>query len=383
MKNIFLFVISVSILSLGLYNCTGKKQFEKGNYSAAVYKSIDKLRKRPQNKKARKVLKQAYPLAISYIKEQIDITKKSNDSFKWNTIVNYMVSANNIADEISRCPAARKIIPSPTRYDNELPDAKEKAAEECYIAGNKELEKNTRESAREAYFLFKKADNLISGYKDTEKLIPESKDLATLIVVLEQIPVGAGRLEISAAFFQNNVQSYINDLFERKEFVVLYLPEEAAKYKIKPDHIIRIQFDDFVVGNTIIKEKTQTVTSKDSVSVGTHTNSDGSKETVYNTVSADFTQYTKTLISKGLVDVRIIEFHTKKVLMQDKMPGEFIWETTWGRFNGDDRALSSYQIKLTKQREVPPPDPQDLFVEFTKPIHNQITSKLSSFYSRY
>jgi len=69
--------------------------------------------------------------------------------------------------------------------------------------------------------------------------------------------------------------------------------------------------------------------------------------------------------------------------MQDKMPGEFIWISEWASFNGDDRALSQQQLNMTKQREVQPPTPQDLFVEFTKPIYDQVTSRLSSFYSRY
>ncbi|MFO7869785.1 MAG: hypothetical protein R6U95_10860 [Bacteroidales bacterium] len=383
MKHIILSILSISIISLGLFNCTGTKQLKKGNYEAAVYKSVDKLRNRPQNKKAKNVLKKAYPLAVSDIKEQIDIAKKSNAPFKWNTVVKHMETAHNLAHEISRCPAARKIITSPIRYDNELPQAKKNAAEECYIAGKQELQKDSREHARDAYFLFTKAQKYVHNYKDTEKLLVKAKKEATINIVLEQIPVGAGRMEISATFFQNNVQSYINNLANSKEFIELYLPQEAQEKKIQADHIIQIQFDDFVVGNTIINQKTKTVTSKDSVSVGTHTDSDGNEYTVYNKVSADFTHHTKTLISKGLVDMKIIEFSSNKVLLQDKIPGKYIWETSWGTFNGDERALSSHQYKLTKQREVYPPDPQDLFVEFTEPIFDQIANKLSSFYSQY
>lgn len=364
-------------------HCSGKKALEKGNYVEAVLKSVHKLRKSPTNKKAASTLRQAYPLAVSYYKEQIELSLKSNDVFKWGYTVQYMETVNNMAHEISRCPAAKKIVPSPFRYESELNTAKKNAAEECYVVGKKEFDKQTRESAREAYFMFDKANGYVFGYKDVETLLPQAKALATLKVVLEQIPVGAGRLQISADFFQNNVEAYINDLFKSKLFVELYLPKQAEKLKLVPDHIIRIQFDDFIVGNSKLTQKTVTVVSKDSVKVGEYTKPDGSKVPVKNKVSADFTSFRKEVLSKGLVDVRIIEFSSKKILMQDKMPGEFIWISEWATFNGDERALTQQQLNMCKQREVQPPAPQDLFVEFTKPIYDQVTNKLSSFYSRY
>ncbi len=382
MKQYYKNIIFVLITCV-LYNCSGKKQLEKGDYASAVYKSISKLRNSPNNKKASTVLKQAYPLALSYAQEQIDIAKQSTHPFKWNTVVTNMLTMNSIADEISRSPAARNIITSPTRYDNELPHAKEKAAEECYAAGMESLQKGTRLHARDAYFHFIKADELVKGYKDSDSRISEAKILATLKVVLEQIPVGAGRLEISAQFFQNNVEAFINSLFSNKQFVQLYLPQEAEQKKINPDHIIRIQFDDFIVGNTNVIQKTTRVTSKGSVAVGKHVDKDGVKHTVYNRVHADFTEFKKEVISKGLVDMRIIEFSTNKILLQNKMPGQFVWVTQWASFNGDDRALTQQQKNLTRQKEVPPPAPQDLFVEFTKPILKQITDRLSRFYAQY
>lgn len=378
---IIISTLCILAMSAGLFNCTGKKQMNKGDYAGAVYSSINKLRNKPNHKKATLVLQQAYPLALSYTHERIDIAKRSADPFKWNTIVQHMETANRMADEISRSPAARAIIPNPTRFDNELPQAREYAAEECYSAGILELQRGTRERAREAYRLFQCADRFVKNYKAVDSLLYEAHLLATLKVVLEQIPVGAGRLEISAEFFQNNVEAYINELFERKEFVQLFLPHQMMN--VSPDHIIRIKFDDFVVGNTIFSEKTTTVTSKDSVLVGEHVDSEGKKHNVYNRVSANYTSYRKEVISQGIVDVSIIEFHSGKILLQDKLPGQFVWVSQWASFNGDERALTQQQIALTKQRRASPPPPQDLFVEFTKPIFDQIASRISSFYARY
>lgn len=104
---------------------------------------------------------------------------------------------------------------------------------------------------------------------------------------------------------------------------------------------------------------------------------------VYGTVKATLYHYTKTTTSKGIVSFRIIDAKTGALLSVQKMPGEFVWKSEWATFNGDERALSAEQLKLTRQKEQPAPKAQDLFIEFTRPIYDQITTKLKDFYKGY
>ncbi|MEX2234615.1 MAG: hypothetical protein WD824_20785 [Cyclobacteriaceae bacterium] len=104
---------------------------------------------------------------------------------------------------------------------------------------------------------------------------------------------------------------------------------------------------------------------------------------VYGTVKATLHHYTKTTTSKGTVSFRIIDAKTGALLSVEKMPGEFVWVSEWATFNGDERALSAAQLRLTTLKELPPPPPQDLFIEFTRPIYDQITMKIRDFYKGY
>lgn len=104
---------------------------------------------------------------------------------------------------------------------------------------------------------------------------------------------------------------------------------------------------------------------------------------VYGTVKATLYHYTKTTTSKGIVSFRIIDAKTGALLSVQKMPGEFVWKSEWATFNGDERALSPEQLQLSRQKEQPAPKPQDLFIEFTRPIYDQITTKLKEFYKGY
>ena len=104
---------------------------------------------------------------------------------------------------------------------------------------------------------------------------------------------------------------------------------------------------------------------------------------MFGTVKAKLFITTKTLLSNGVLDFKIKDAETGKVISQEKLPGEFGWQCQWGYFNGDIRALSSKQIESTKGKELPPPPPQTLFMEFTKPIYNQLTNKIKTFYANY
>ena len=107
------------------------------------------------------------------------------------------------------------------------------------------------------------------------------------------------------------------------------------------------------------------------------------EEKIYATVKATVFIYTKTITSNGVLDFRIIDAVSNSVISQEKLPGEFIWLTQWATFNGDERALTKEQLKLSKLKEAPPPSPQTLFVEFTKPIFDQMTRKVRDFYRNY
>lgn len=163
---------------------------------------------------------------------------------------------------------------------------------------------------------------------------------------------------------------------------LLSAPMEAQQVQLADaDQILRIQFDDFTVGNTTLKEKEEEV-SKDSVKVGEVT-LEGKTIPVYNTVKAKLTTTRKELLSAGLLSMVVVDARTNGILTHQKFTGEYLWVNSWARFNGDERALTTQQLQLCRQKEVQPPDPQTLFLEFSKPIYNQLIPGLRSFYQNF
>ena len=358
-------------------SCTsGKKQFEKGNYEVAVSQSVNRLRNSPGNKKAASTLKKAYPLAERLHLSRIQDLKNGNEKFKWDQITVSYSRLNQMYEEITRCPVCIKLLPGTQSYRSEYNEAAGMAAEEQYLAGIEELNKRDRLSAKVAFGHFMRVEELRRNYKDTPQKLEEARSLATVHVLLDQIPVHSRTLGLSHEFFQNRLHEALDN--EVNEFVRFYSPIEVQRMQINLDHIIVIQFDDFVVGQVYQREKVSTI-SKDSVVVGT-TEVDGVSQDVIGTVEAEFTSYTKYEDSKGLLDVRIFDAATNRVLTQRKLPGEFNWVSEWATFQGDKRALSDEQYELTRFDEPPIPTPQFLFEQFCKPIYSQAYNHIIDFY---
>jgi hypothetical protein len=367
------------ILLIFIIACsTGKKALQKGDYFSAVSKAVERLKSSPDNKNATQVLTEGYPLTLEWSQEEMDLILSSNNSFKWEQAISLMEQVNQLSDQIRSTPAARKIISSPKNYTSELKMAYEKAAEERYNAGLAELDINSRESARRAYDHFARANQLVNNYKDTRQLMDEAKNLATLRVIVEAIPVNTQKYKLTSQFFYDQVFEYLNNQFRSSGFVSFYTPAQAEKVGLNnADFIVDMEFFDFSVGNLVHSEKEENV--EQTVKVETR----DTTRTEYKKYSAKLKTFSDQVISGGNLRVRIIDNSNGKLMTDELVPGSFTWVNQYAIFVGDKEALNAAQLDLTKRRALPLPAHQDLFIEFTKPIYSQVTQNLNRFFRKY
>ena len=477
------------VIIIGFSGCkSGKKSYETGNYYQSVLESVNRLRRSPNNKKARETLQHAYPLAVSTIEQDIDNTIRANANLKWRTVLNYYGQLNGMYDQIQRSPAALSVVPNAGNYYDKIEEVKIAAATESYDIGLEALNKNTREDAKIAFGYFGYSLSLIPNFKDAYELQLKAKDIATIHVLVTQAPLPAS-FSLSGDFFQHKIEEFVNSQGSQMEFVEFYNEGELVAEDFKPDQIVRLQFDDFSIGNVYLKEtskdytkdsvvvatidrgpnqagsqgaapnnntsrSTSTTTSgstdsntgnsgdsgnggkitichktgvggatttlqvstsalqahldhgdkigacdgsvtvssksnngnnKSNVTAATYTSvsEDGRYENVYASVSATLTTFRKTVTSSGLMSMQIVDAGTNKILNEQKFPGEFIWEATWGYFNGDERALNTEQIDMCKRKEVPPPGRDEMFSFLSKPIFARVTTEIRNFYNQF
>ena len=380
-KYIYIFLAGILILN----SCsTGQKSFQQGNYYDAIMKAVSRLSSDPDNRKASQVISEGYPMAVTYYQEEIDKVLTSNDPFRWKRTLEIMQTVNQMSDEIRRVPAARKLVSSPKMYTTEMTDVQNRAAQEFYDAGIDALNRKTRETAKQAFFHFQNADGLVRGYKDSQQKMLLTKDLATLKVVVEQIPVN-GKFEYSAQFFYDNVFQMLNERFQEKDFVHFYSPEQAEKARLKyPDMVLQMGFYDFFIDrpqhseeqqelNKQIEEKYQVKISKDSTVTRTRMIPKKGKIKIL----------TDQVASGGLLELKAVEFQSQKIVFTDKIPGQYLWQNKYGIFVGDNEVLDNNLISILNNKMILPPPAQDMFVLFTKPIFNQLADKLTNYFRQY
>lgn len=375
-------ILPLFTLVLFISACTtGKKALERGDYYNATIQAVNRLRSNPDSKKATNALRNSYPMALTYYRSRAENALQSGMPFKYTEVVGYYEQMSRLSDEISRCPAALKLFPQVGFFTSELSEYRNLAAAEQYDAALASEKLNTRLSWKDACFNYLQANRFVPGYKDVEKRLPIAKFNATLKVIVEPVPVPR-MYQLTSEFFLNNVLEYLENEHPN-EFVAFYTPMSAESAGIStPDQVLRMNFDAFTVGAAREKE-TETECRRDSVEVGSVTLPDGTVKKVFGTVKAKLTTHRRELASDGVLDLTVIDFQANRTAVQRKFSGQYTWFTEWGSFNGDERALKKEQLELCKRKPAFPPGPQELFVEFTKPIYSQVTAYLKSYYARF
>ncbi|MFT5723928.1 MAG: hypothetical protein ACI9JN_001045 [Bacteroidia bacterium] len=372
-------VILLIVLTTSIGCVTGKKRFEQGDYDAATLQAIKRLRNNPDSKKARQYLPIAYEYALDYHLNAIKQAKLSSDRFKWDNVVSHYNQLNGLYNQIAKCPACLDIIKTPRIFQREYDEAKLVASKNHFEAGVAALRRYTKESGREAFHQFSIAKDYTPKYTSIDTYLDSALYLGTIHVLIQDIPVHSRRLTLTNEFFQNSIIEHVSSL--NYTFVRFYREADVNRNEFIPDQVVVMQFDDFVVGQTFVKERVETL-QKDSVEIGIVKTSEGEKP-VYGTVKAELTTFVKTLTSSGLLDFQIVNANTGATIQQRKLPGTFVWSTDWATYNGQEEALTSEQLTMTKRREAFPPSPQDLFIEFTQPIYTQVINSLNKYYRVY
>ncbi len=370
----------VFILAL-LASCNSSKRLlEQGAYYQSVMSAVDKLQRSPNNKKSQNALRKAYPLAVADLLNEIKKAKTNAVDMPWSRIADAYQSLNNMYEAINASPMARQVVRNPREYYRQYAEVRQSAAAEQYEQGEKLLRMNTRDDAKQAYFHFRAADEFQRGYRDVEKKLQDARAAATLTVVVEAVPVPSRFFKVSAEFFYDQVDKHLRQIMGRNEFVAFYTEQDARRVGLKnPDQVLRLQFEDFNVGQSRAFQNKETI-ERDSVNVGEVTLENGTKKPVLGTVKATMIVRRLEVLSNGILSMTINEGQRNTRIFRDEMPGEFLWFAEWATFKGDERALSEEQLKLCNSIEMSPPLPQEMFIEFTRPIFGQLTQRLDRYY---
>ncbi|GEP98311.1 tetratricopeptide repeat protein [Chitinophaga cymbidii] len=365
------------LLAVVLFSCkSGEKLYNQGRYGDAVEAFVKKLQRRPQDATSLQLLPKAYEAAMDYHESRAKQALASNNDLKWEAVRTEYRAMQALYNAIRSSPAANSVV-KPKDYSTAITGAQENAAEARYARGIQLLDEGDKYSARQAYEEFNAALRLAPNYKDAEQLREQAFQMGLVNVVVSEIDVRSPYFQFSADQFRD---ALVRNLEQRRinSFVKFYDERYVRGDRdFRPDQYMEMRFYDFVVGQTYVDRSQREVSKKIAVP--------GNKKdsVVYITVKATLFITRKTVASSGVLDYRITDVGNNRVLRQNRVPGSFTWQNQFGTYRGDERALSDEDKKLMGGRDIPPPPPQDLFLELTRPIYDRLAGELQSFYNQY
>ena len=141
-------------ITLLIAGCTSSRKYlQRAQFDAAINKSVQKLRKNPNNEKELAVLKEAYAKANQINTDRINFLKTSGEQNVWDEIYSNFNAMKYRQDQVKTLPdaAVSRLNIVFKNYDQEIIEAKKKAAEFYYNHAMELLKRNDRMSAREAF----------------------------------------------------------------------------------------------------------------------------------------------------------------------------------------------------------------------------------------
>jgi len=343
---------------------SSKKQLQKGNYDAAIEKSVKKLMKKQDNKDEILILDKAYNIANEQDLSRVKYLKLESNPGRWDEILNHYLRLKN------RQTLVRTILPlrMPRRtidyeyfdYDREIVEAKHNAAEFFFVHGQKLMGNENKESYREAYYEFRKVKEYWGDYQNIDQLLNESHYLgmSRVLVTIEN----KTHLKLSEEFKKDLLA--INHAALNSEWVEYHI--RHLDDNINYDFLVYISLKIIDVSPELVKEKDYIEKKKveDGFDYALDQNGNVMRDTAGNDIKIKKYKNLQCTVIETVQqksvniagDVEIIETNPEKLIKKDAIGAETYFEHLSARAIGDLGALTSDTRKLVELDPVPFPD---------------------------
>ena len=374
MKRIIYFLVAAMILT----SCgSSKKMMQKGNYDAAIQKSVKQLRKKPDSPKEAEILDRAYKLANEQDMERVRFLEREDNPNNYDEVF-------AIYDRLKgRQSLVRTVLPINVNgrsinyeyvdYDAKIISAKRKAAEYFFHSGQNLMKTGTKESYRQAYVEMSKAQEYSGGlYPELDPLIEEArfKGISRVIVLVNNMT----HIKLDPQFEQDLLEIDTRNLSsDWVEYHFRHLNEDIAyDYTVYVNlEIINVSPDDVKEVDELFKKRVEDgfdYVLDASGNVMKDTAGNDIKLPRYKTLQATLieTHQFKSVRIDG--NVEIISNNPKRQLRKEPIGAEHIFEHHSARASGDLDALDEEGLKMIKQEPMPFPTDFEMIFNCTETL---------------
>ena len=378
MKRIIPFIFVLTIIMSGCGS--SKKQLERGNYDAAIEKSVKQLRKDRSDKKQIAVLENAYKIANEQDNERVRFLKMEGKPNNWDEI--YLVykrlsDRQSLVRTVTPLNDGGRSVDFPyVDYMQDMVNAKRKAADFYYAHGIELMKSNIKESYRQAYFEFIRAKDYVGDYEgiDNKILEAKSKGISRVFVSIQNKSILKFPKEFEDDLLALNLPSLnsqwveyhtqnLNDNTEYDYFVNVNVKNIAVSpdLSVPKDSVIKKEIED---GYSYVLDKSGNV-MKDTLG-------NDIKQKKYKTVQCALAETVQRKACRIDGDIEVIQMNPNKTLKKDPIGSQSNFENISSRALGDLQALNQQQLARTKSQIVPFPTDIEMVVRCSESLKKAI-----------
>lgn len=328
------------------------KQFLSAEDEAVVELLMD-IKKNPDDKSLLDLLPSMYDRAMqSRAAMEGYVLRDNPPGDRWVLWRRQLEASQSITDAILAIPQASAMIKSPVHFRDQISEARVNAAEEYYQKGMDLLQNENRQDARLALEAFQKARKEMPDYKDLNNQIRHAEELATLYVVVN--PVDYYSFGWGYWGYQNDYLQFqmLRDLNNRSYKMTRFLTEQEARgMRITPERVVDMRFARLQVNNpyterdTYQREKQIPIPNPKTDSLGRPLPSQGNT-----TVKATVTITRQYVNGDADLECRIYDIVSGRNILYDHFPGRYSWVYETASYNGDQRALTTEDLRILNNR---------------------------------
>lgn len=379
MKNIIYLFAALFFLS----GC-GSSKYIAGNTveDKALATALKKLDKNPGDTSLQNSLKYLYNDAALAHLNNIERYGKLQNNDRYDKVISEYQSLQKLSEIIKSSAIARKFVTAPS-YLDEIQKAKVQAADDFYQYGMQMVENGEdKQSYKNAYLAFQKANSYIPGYKDVKRQMNAAFQNSILDVVINPVTDNSsfyqsmGRNRFGNSFNSDMMQrSLVRDLggdFNKNAPARFYTDIEASRARIDVDWIVDIMWTNLDIPYPITNTYTKNVSKE--IEIGKDTS--GKKQ--YQTVNATLYLTKRYFTAQGDLECRVTDAVTRKNVDLRRYTSRVDWSQEYGTYKGDSRALSEIDWAMINLRNPVLPSRDEILAGLFDKMYPQLRSGIQN-----
>ena len=360
--------------------CSSSKTVSKTTEDKALLSVLKKLDKDPSNTELKNTITNLYNEAAKSHLDKIEVYNTLTEADKWIKIVKEYEALNKLYQTIATSAAAKLV--STQSYTSEIQSTKHNGAEAYYNIGIAEMENSDKQSARNAYYAFRNANEFVPGYKDVRQQINIAYQNSIVKVVIN--PVRDNTFFYNSMGWNNYGNNFNNDYFQRSLVNDLggsynktspaqfYTNWEARRENIRPDWEVDLTWIYLNIPQPMSNQYSRNISRQ--IEMGRDT----SGKVHYQTVTAILYLIKKYFTASGDMEVRITDVNTGRNITINRYSDQFNWQEEYATYTGDSRAISCNDYVLLNNNNYQIPRKEDILDQLSQRIYPQVKNRIAT-----